>query len=351
MQFNEEIENDDFYGQEFNIIVDKNQTPLRIDKFLQNRLSNVTRNKIQNALTHGIITVNGIDAKSNYKIRPGDSIFGIIPKKHDFNAEIEGEDIPLDIVYEDDFLMIINKPAGLVVHPGVGNYSGTLVNALKYYFDNHPLPVMEGNDPDRPGIVHRIDKNTSGLLLIAKTEDAMTKLASQFFHHTIEREYLSLVWGNFEHTDYTVDINIGRDPNNRKLMKAFPDNDEAKIAVTHFTVLEDLYYVSLIKCKLETGRTHQIRVHLKYLGHPVFNDEVYGGKTIMKGTIFTKYSQFVQNGFDLLPGQALHAQTLGFRHPATNKEMFFECDPPDNFQKLIDRWRIYVNSRKANELD
>lgn len=346
----DDIQQDELYGQEFNITVDKKQAPLRIDKFLQNRLFNVTRNKLQGALTNGIITVNGLEVKSNYKIRPLDLIHGIIPKKHDFNAEIEGENIPLNVVFEDDEVMIINKPAGLVVHPGVSNYSGTLVNALRYYFDEKKLPVMEGNEADRPGIVHRIDKNTSGLLLIAKTEEAMTKLASQFFHHTIDREYLALVWGNFEETSGTIDVNIGRDPNNRKQMKAFHENDDGKNAVTHFSVAEDLYYVSLIKCRLETGRTHQIRVHLRYSGHPVFNDDSYGGDRIIKGTIFSKYSQFVKNCFDLLEGQALHAHTLGFIHPKTGEKMFFISELPPNFTNVLEKWRTYVNSRKKEQL-
>jgi len=223
-----------------------------------------------------------------------------------------------------------------------------LVNALKFYFENKNLPVLEGNDNDRPGIVHRIDKNTSGLLLIAKTEDAMTKLASQFFHHTIDRDYIALVWGSFEEKSGTIDINIGRDPNFRKQMKAFPDNEEGKTAITHFTVLEDMYYVSLIKCSLETGRTHQIRVHLKHTGHPVFNDDIYGGDKIVKGTIFTKYKQFVMNCFDLKSGQALHAHTLGFIHPKTGNKMVFKSELPPNFSTMVDKWRNYVNSRKKD---
>ncbi|MGE5354674.1 MAG: RluA family pseudouridine synthase [Deltaproteobacteria bacterium] len=346
MDFFHEIQQEEIFGQEFTISVDKKQTPLRIDKFLQNRLFNVTRNKIQAAIDNNIIKVNGEPVKANYKIRPNDVITGIIPKRHDFDAEIIGENIPLNIVYEDDELMVIDKPAGLVVHPGVSNYSGTLVNALKYYFDNKNLPVLDGNNNDRPGIVHRIDKNTSGLLLIAKTEDAMTKLAAQFFHHTIDRDYLALVWGNFNENVGTIDINIGRDPNFRKQMKAFPDNDEGKRAVTHYSVLEDLYYVSLIKCSLETGRTHQIRVHLKHTGHPVFNDDTYGGEKIVKGTIFSKYSQFVKNCFELLPGQALHAQTLGFVHPSSGEKMNFTSQLPPEFMQLLQKWRTYVNSRK-----
>ena len=337
----ESNEQDELYGQEFSITVDKKQTPLRIDKFLQNRLQNVTRNKIQDALSGGIIKVNDQEVKPNYKIRPGDQIEGIIPKKRDFNSEIQGENIPLDIVYEDDDLMIVNKPAGMVVHPGISNYSGTLVNALKFYFDSKTLPIMAGNEEDRPGIVHRIDKNTSGLLLVAKTEDAMTKLASQFFNHSIEREYTALVWGNFDNDKGTISVNIGRNPNNRKLMRAFTENDDGKIAVTHYYVVEDLYYVSLIKCRLETGRTHQIRVHMQYTGHPVFNDDSYGGDKIVKGTVFTKYSQFIKNCFQLLEGQALHANKLGFIHPRTGKKVSFHADLPPNFAVLMEKWRIY----------
>ncbi|MEZ4906815.1 MAG: RluA family pseudouridine synthase [Saprospiraceae bacterium] len=341
-----EDQQDEIYGQEFTIIVDKNQTPLRIDKFLQNRLFNVTRNKIQNALNNGIISVNDGDVKPNYKIRPEDVITGIIPKKRDINEEILAEDIPLDIFYEDDDVMIVNKPTGMVVHPGISNYNGTLVNALKYYFENKELPVMEGNDDDRPGIVHRIDKNTSGLLLIAKNEDSMSKLASQFFHHSIDREYIALVWGNFDEKKFTIDVNLDRDPNDRKLMRAFEETNIGKRAVTHVEVLEDLYYVSLIKCRLETGRTHQIRVHMKYKKHPVFNDAEYGGNKIMKGTVYTNYQKFVQNNFDLLPGQALHAQSLGFIHPRTGEKVYFKSELPENFQKILDKWRTYVEFSK-----
>lgn len=341
-------EQDELFGQEFSIIIDKKQTALRVDKFLQNRLQNVTRSKIQLALTSGIIKVNESIIKPNYKIRPGDLVEGIIPKKRDFNAEISGEDIPLDIVHEDDDLMIVNKPAGMVVHPGISNYSGTLVNALKFYFDSRPLPVMAGNEDDRPGIVHRIDKNTSGLLLVAKTEEAMTKLAAQFFNHSIEREYTALVWGNFDDETGKIDVNIGRDTNNRKLMRAFPENDEGKKAITHFSVAEDLYYVSLIKCRLETGRTHQIRVHMQYAGHPVFNDNTYGGDKIVKGTVFTKYSQFVKNCFLLLEGQALHANKLGFIHPRSGQKVCFHAELPPNFKALVEKWRTYVNARKSD---
>ncbi len=344
----EELQQDEVFGEEFKIIVDKKQTPLRIDKFLLNRMMNATRNKIQNAIKNDIVLVNDKPVKPNYKIRPGDVISGIIPRKRDFEGEIQAEDIPLDIVYEDEDVMVINKPAGMVVHPGISNYSGTLVNALKFYFDKISLPVMEGNEDDRPGIVHRIDKNTTGLLLIAKNDESITKLAKQFFDHSIEREYWALVWGNFDETENTIDVNIGRNPKDRKIMIAFPDGEAGKNAVTHYKVLEDMYYVSLVSCRLETGRTHQIRVHMKYIGHPVFNDETYGGDKVIKGTVFTKYKQFVQNNFNMLPGHALHARSLGFIHPKTGEKMYFEAPLPDYFQQVLEKWRSYVSNKKEN---
>ena len=345
----EEIQQDELYGEEFKIIVDKKQMPLRLDKFLLGRLFNVTRSKIQSAIKNEIILVNGDAVKSNYKVKAGDVITGIIPKKREITTDIIAEDIPLDIVYEDDDVMVINKAAGMVVHPGISNYSGTLVNALKYYLDNKKLPVMEGNSEDRPGIVHRIDKETTGLLLIAKNDEAISKLAKQFFDHSIEREYYALVWGGFEETEGTVDVNIGRNPKNRKLMTAFPDNELGKNAITHYKVLEDLYYVSLLSCRLETGRTHQIRVHMKYLGHPVFNDSSYGGDKIVKGTVFTKYKQFVMNNMKLMPGHALHARSLGFIHPSTGEKMYFEVDLPPEFQTVMEKWRNYVKYKMGKE--
>ncbi len=342
----ENLENYNF--EEFSFVVDKKQKPLRLDKFLSDRIQNVTRSKIQKGIDQGIIRVNENQVKSNYKIRPSDVISGYIPKNLEAAKGVIAEDIPLDIVYEDDDVMIINKPSGMVVHPGVSNYSGTLVNALKYYFEENPLPIMQGNDIDRPGIVHRIDKFTTGLLLIAKNDEAMSFLAKQFFDHDIEREYLALVWGNFEESSGTVDVNIGRNPKNRKDMATFEDDElGSKRAVTHYEVVEDLYYVSLIKCRLETGRTHQIRVHMQHIGHPIFNDSTYGGDIIVKGTVFTKYKQFVQNCFDLMPGFALHAHTLGFVHPTTKEKMIFRQELPDNYAQLLDKWRKYTTYRKS----
>ncbi len=338
----------EIFGEKFTIHIDQKQNPLRLDKFLQGRLFNTTRSKIQLAIQEGVILINNKQVKSNYKIKPGDVVTGTIPKKRDPASSVKAEDLPLEIVYEDDDVMVINKKSGMVVHPGISNYSGTLVNALKFYFDNKNLPVMEGNDVDRPGIVHRIDKFTTGLLLIAKNEQAMTFLAKQFFDHSIEREYLALVWGGFDESEGKVDVNIGRSLKNRKVMAAFEDEDIGKKAVTHYEVLEDLYYVSLVKCKLETGRTHQIRVHMKYIGHPVFNDDLYGGDKIVKGTVFTKYKQFVQNCFSLTTGFTLHAHTLGFVHPRTKEKMTFKVDLPEEFSQVLDKWRKYVSIRKES---
>lgn len=333
--------------EEFKIEIDGKQSPLRLDKFLYGRLFNITRSKIQLAIQEGVILVDGKVVKPNYKVRPFEVVTGSIPKKMNPTLGVVAEDIPLDIVYEDDDVLVVNKEAGMVVHPGISNYTGTLVNALKHYFANSNLPIMDGNDVDRPGIVHRIDKFTTGLLLIAKNEPAMTKLAKQFFDHSIEREYLALVWGNFDEKKGSVDINIGRSPNNRKVMTTFAEGESGKHAVTHFEVIEDMYYVSLVKCKLETGRTHQIRVHMKYLGNPVFNDDIYGGDKIVKGTVFTKYKQFVQNCFKITSGFTLHAHTLGFIHPTTGKKMTFTQELPKEFSDVLEKWRKYVNSRKG----
>ena len=256
------------------------------------------------------------------------------------DTEVVPENIPLNIVYEDQHLLVVNKEAGMVVHPAHGNWSGTLVNALVYYFQN--LPEMKGNE-GRPGLVHRIDKDTSGLLVIAKSEDAMTHLASQFFHHTIERTYLALVWGEIEEESGTVTGHVGRSAKNRKIMDVFPDGNQGKHAVTHWKVLKRLRYVSLIQCNLETGRTHQIRAHMKFLGHPLFNDATYGGDKIRKGTQFSKYKTFVHNAFELLPRQALHAMSLGFIHPVTKEKLYFEAPLPEDFQAVLDKWENYVN--------
>lgn len=316
-------------------VASKGQIPLRADKFLMNFIENATRNKIQQAAKDGHVWVNDEIVKSNYKVKAGDEVKVLFEHPpHEFL--LIPENIPLDIVYEDDTLLVVNKPAGMVVHPGHGNYSGTLINALIYHTDN--LPV---NSNERPGLVHRIDKDTSGLLVVAKTEAAMTHLAKQFFDKTSDREYIALVWGNVEEDEGTVIGNVGRNPKNRLQMHVFPEGDEGKEAVTHFKVLERLGYVTLVSCKLETGRTHQIRVHMKYIGHTLFNDERYGGERILKGTTFTKYKQFVDNTFKLLPRQALHAKTLGFVHPVTGNYMSFDSEVPEDMTSAIEKWRHY----------
>ncbi len=318
--------------------VDKGQAPLRVDKYLLNYIENITRSKLQTAAKNDGILVNGAPVKSNYKVRPDDHIRVLFPHPT-YEALLVGEDIPLDIVYEDDALLVVNKPAGLVVHPGHGNYSGTLINGLIYKFDNLP-----NNSSERPGLVHRIDKDTSGLLVVAKTEVAMRHLASQFAEKTSEREYVAMVWGDVEDDEGTVEGHIGRHPKNRLQNTVYlgEDADKGKPAVTHYKVLERLGYVTLLSCKLETGRTHQIRVHMKHIGHTLFNDERYGGDAILKGTTFTKYKQFVDNCFKLLPRQALHAKTLGFVHPVTHTFMRFETPVPDDMVQCIAKWRTYA---------
>lgn len=320
------------------VIASKGQEPLRVDKFLMNFIENATRNKIQQAAKDGHVWVNGAIVKSNYKVKAGDEIQVMFEHPpHEFL--LVPEDIPLEIVYEDEVLLVVNKPAGMVVHPGHGNYNGTLINALIFHTDNLPA-----NSNERPGLVHRIDKDTSGLLVVAKTEAAMTHLSKQFFDKTSEREYVALVWGNVAEDEGTVIGHVGRHPKNRLQMHVFPDGEDGKDAVTHYKVLERLGYVTLISCKLETGRTHQIRVHMKHIGHTLFNDERYGGERILKGTTFTKYKQFVDNAFKVLPRQALHAKTLGFVHPVTGKAMRFDSDIPDDMQQCIEKWRNYSHS-------
>ncbi|MBE9490703.1 MAG: RluA family pseudouridine synthase [Bacteroidetes bacterium] len=330
-------EQDNDLYEHYSFTVDKGQQPLRIDKYLMNFIENATRNKIQEAAKDGSIYVNNTPVKSNYKVRPFDKIRVLLSHPpHEYL--LVGEDLPLDIVYEDDELLVVNKPAGMVVHPGHGNYSGTLINALIYHFDNLPK-----NSSDRPGLVHRIDKDTSGLLVVAKTENAMAHLSNQFAKKTSEREYIAIVWGNMEDDEGTIEGNIGRHPKNRLQNTVFLGDDEykGKPAVTHYKVLERLGYVTLVSCKLETGRTHQIRVHMKHIGHTLFNDERYGGERILKGTTFTKYKQFVENCFKILPRQALHAKTLGFEHPKTGKWLSFTSETPDDMQQCIEKWRGY----------
>ena len=335
---------DDLFEQK-TIVVDPGQTPVRIDKFLLDRLEKVSRNRIQNAIRAGAVLVDDKEIKPNFKIKPNHVISMLLPRSRK-NEGIQPEEMPLDIRYEDEELMVIYKPAGLVVHPGVGNWSGTLVNGLAHYYQNSPLPVLEGNQRDRMGLVHRIDKNTSGLLVIAKTDFSMSHLAKQFFNHTVERSYIALVWGQPEEEKGTIEANIGRHPRVRNQFTTFPDGEEGKRAVTHYELLEPLYYVSLVKCKLETGRTHQIRVHMKHLGHPLFNDDRYGGDRIVKGTVFSKYKQFVENCFKLIPRHALHAKSLGFVHPVTGEDLHFETEMPEDFENVLERWRVYMNARK-----
>ncbi len=322
----------------------KGQEPLRVDKYLMNFIENATRNKIQQAAKDGHIWVNEAIVKQNYKVKAGDEV-KVLFAHPPYEFLLTPEEIPLDIVYEDEVLLVVNKPAGMVVHPGHGNYSGTLINALLYHQKDLPI-----NSNERPGLVHRIDKDTSGLLVVAKTEAAMTHLAKQFFEKSSEREYVALVWGNVESESGTVEGNIGRHPKNRLQMTVFPEGDQGKEAITHYKVLERLGYVTLISCKLETGRTHQIRVHMKHIGHTLFNDERYGGEKILKGTTFTKYKQFVDNAFKILPRQALHAKTLGFVHPITKEYMRFNSEIPEDMVNCIEKWRHYAKHSHEEKL-
>lgn len=336
-----EDSNDDELYEHYAFVAEKGQQPLRIDKYLMNFIENATRNKIQAAAKNGNIHVNGVPVKQNYKVKPHDKI-RVLFEHPPYEYLLTPEDIPLDIVYEDEELLVVNKPAGMVVHPGHGNYSGTLINALTFHFENLP-----NNSSNRPGLVHRIDKDTSGLLVVAKTEEAMVHLSKQFFDKTSEREYLALVWGNVENDQGTVEGNIGRHPKNRLQNTVF-EGDEAykgKPAITHYKVIERFGYVSLVSCKLETGRTHQIRVHLKHIGHTLFNDERYGGNKVLKGTTFSKYKQFVENCFKILPRQALHAKTLGFEHPKTGEWMSFDTEIPQDMQLCIEKWRNYAKHK------
>ena len=342
-----DLKDDDRHFDRYDIIVDPNQEPLRIDVYLQSKMVNGTRSKIQKACTLGNVTVNEKKIKPNYKVRPNDVIVAVMGKPPNYSNEILPEEIPLNIIYEDEDLLVLDKQAGLVVHPGVGNYTGTLVHALMHHLQAQKLPVMEGNEQDRPGLVHRIDKDTTGLMVVAKSEKAMEGLAKQFFDHTIDRTYLALVWGDINEERGTITGNIGRHPVDRKKQYVYVDGDEGKHAVTHFEVVEPLYYVTLVKCVLETGRTHQIRVHMKHMGHPLFNDAKYGGDRILKGTVFSKYKQFVENTFSMIPRQALHAASLGFVHPVSGEKLFFESPLPDDFNSALTKWRGYTASRKS----
>ena len=342
-QHTPEIELEDDLFEHFRFDVPKGQDFLRIDKYLMHMLPNSTRNKIQNAATNGNIYVNDVPVKSNYKVKPFD-VVRILLSHPPFENRVDPENIPLDIIYEDAALLMVNKEPGMVVHPGHGNYTGTLVNALAYHFENLPM-----NSSERPGLVHRIDKDTSGLLVIAKTEAAMTHLAKQFEAKTSEREYIALVWGNVKEDQGTIEGNIARHVKDRMQMAVFADPEIGKPAVTHYKVLERFGYVTLISCQLETGRTHQIRVHLKHIGHTLFNDERYGGHLILKGTTFTKYKQFIDNCFKTLPRQALHAKTLGFVHPTTGEMMRFDTELPQDMQDVIERWRNYSKNHNSDE--
>ena len=336
--FAEEPEEQDELFEHHRIVCDKGQVPYRIDKFLMDRLPNVTRNKVQQGVKDGFVLVNGESVKPNYKVHPGDEIVVALPEPPR-DTEIIAEDIPINIVFEDDHLMIVNKEPGMVVHPAYNNWSGTLVNALTFHFQN--LPTMTNNE-GRPGLVHRIDKDTSGLLVIAKNEKAMAGLAKQFFDHSIERTYYALVWGEPAEDMGTINVNLGRSEKDRRITVAIEDGSRGRHAVTHYKVLKKLRYVTLIQCNLETGRTHQIRAHLKHLGHPLFNDAAYGGDKVLKGTRFSKYKSFVDNCFKIMPRQALHAKSLGFVHPITKQFEQFNTELPEDFKAVLEKWEHYV---------
>jgi 23S rRNA pseudouridine1911/1915/1917 synthase len=327
--------------EHFHFVADKKQSLIRIDKFLIDRIMNVSRNRIQQAAEANCILVNGKAVKSNYRIKPAD-VVSIVMSRPRLETEIIPENIPLAIVYEDEDLLVVNKPAGLVVHPGHGNYTGTLVNGLAYHLKDDPY--YDPSDP-RVGLIHRIDKDTSGLLVIAKKPEAKTHLGLQFFNKTTQRKYVALAWGILKEDSGVIEGNIGRDLRDRTMMTVFPDGDQGKTAVTHYKVLEHLGYVTMVECRLETGRTHQIRAHMKYIGHPVFNDARYGGDQILKGLPSSKYKQFVQNCFATCPRQALHAKTLGFIHPSTGDEVFFDSELPEDMRNLIEKWNNYINNR------
>lgn len=338
MNQEETIDSNNELFEHYQFKADKGQEPLRVDKFLINRIENASRNKIQSAAKNGFIFVNQKSVKSNYKVKPGD-ITKVMFSHPPYENLLIAEEMPLNIIYEDKSLLVINKPPGIVVHPGHGNYNGTLLNGLIHHFKNLP-----SNEDGRPGLVHRIDKDTSGLLVIAKTEFSMTNLAKQFYLKSSKRKYHALVWGSVQNDEGTINENLARDPKNRLIMSVPEDKELGKNAITHYKVLERFNYVTLLECQLETGRTHQIRAHMKFIGHPIFNDKRYGGDKILKGTIFNKYKQFVQNCFKILPRQALHAKTLGFLHPKSNKEISFESDLPEDFIKCLNKWKNYSNN-------
>jgi 23S rRNA pseudouridine1911/1915/1917 synthase len=336
-----ESEEEELY-EHFKFKADPGQEMLRVDKFLLDRLPNTSRNKIQIAAKNGSVRVGGQVVKQNYKVKPGDEVSLVLPYPVR-EIELIPQDIPLDIIYEDNEVIVVNKQANMVVHPGYGNYTGTLVNALVFHFEN--LPQRNQDYFGRPGLVHRLDKNTTGVMVIAKTEEALTNLAKQFYDRTTERRYQALVWGDVKE-DGTITGNIGRSLKNRKVMTIFPDGEYGKHAVTHYKVLERFGLVTLVECKLETGRTHQIRAHMKYIGHPLFNDNEYGGDTIVRGTTSTNYKKFIENCFDLLPGQALHAKTLGFQHPETKKQHQFDSELPEGFKMVLAKWKNYTGQEE-----
>ncbi len=332
--------------ERMNLKVDQGQESMRLDKFLTARIENISRNKVQQAIDGGRVLVNNKTASANYKVRPGDNIV-CFSDKQAIGEEIIPEKMPLNIIYEDEEVLVINKPPGLVVHPASGNYSGTLINGVAWYLHEKNKNITEELLP-RFGLVHRIDKDTSGLLVLAKTSNAVASLAKQFFNHSVKREYSALVWGDLEENEGTIVAHVGRHQRYRKLFEAYPEGDHGKEAITHYTVLERFGYVTLVRCVLETGRTHQIRVHLKYIGHPLFNDETYGGNKILKGTIYNKYKQFVENCFSICQRQALHAKTIGFIHPVTMEEKLFDSSLPEDMRELIEKWRAYSQRAKTN---
>ncbi len=342
---NDQEEEEELF-EHHHFVADKGQEVLRIDKFLIDRMPNTSRNKIQVAAKSGNILVNKTPVKPNYKVKPGDDISVVLPYPVR-NLELIPQDIPLEIAYEDDSLVVLNKQAGIVVHPGYGNYSGTLVNALIYHFDH--LPSLPSDYFGRPGLVHRLDKNTTGLMVVAKTENALNHLANQFFERTTFRRYNAIVWGDLQEDEGTITGHIGRSLKNRKVMDVFPEGDQGKHAVTHYKVLKRFGYVTLIECRLETGRTHQIRVHFQHIGHPLFNDNEYGGDKILKGTIFSKYKSFIENCFSILPRQALHAKSLGFTHPATGEWHQFDSELPEDMVQVLEKWERYASS-STNDL-
>lgn len=340
----EQAEGTEELYERMTIIVDKGQEPMRLDKFLTARIENASRNKVQIAIETGRVLINNKKVQANHKIKPLEEI--VVFSDHEAHSdEIVPEEMPLDIQYEDDQVMIVNKPVGLVVHPASGNFSGTLINGVAYHLLQQNA-ALNATELPRFGLVHRIDKNTSGLMVLAKTAKAVASLAKQFFDHTVHRQYIALVWGDVENDSGTVRAHIGRHKRFRKLFDAYPEGDYGKEAVTHYKVLERLGYVTLIQCELETGRTHQIRVHMQHIGHPLFNDEIYGGDRIVKGTVFTKYKQFVDNAFAICPRHALHAKTIGFIHPETKQEMIFTSELPEDMSKVIEKWRGYAKNKQ-----